>query len=100
MLSSKCFVSTPKTAISAKNMDDNVDAGLLATLMGMGFEREVVVNALLITNNASLIEALDYLQKYCLPAGAEGGGASDKTKDAVEVQVRSLSASRASLPFR
>jgi uncharacterized UBP type Zn finger protein len=71
-------------------MEGEVDAGLMATLVSMGFEQEAAANALLITNNASLDEALDYLQRYCLPAGAgaEGGAppAHDK-KDVVDVQV-------------
>ena len=67
-----------------------VDAGLLGTLVAMGFEQEAAANALLITNNASLDEALDYLQRCCLEAGeggAPGGSTTDTKKDTPDVQV-------------
>ncbi|ELR18652.1 uncharacterized protein ACA1_392980 [Acanthamoeba castellanii str. Neff] len=67
-----------------------VDAGLLGTLVAMGFEQEAAANALLITNNASLDEALDYLQRCCLEAGeggAPGGSTTDTKKATPDVQL-------------
>eukprot|EP01087_Luapelamoeba_hula_P013153 TRINITY_DN3747_c0_g1_i1.p1 TRINITY_DN3747_c0_g1~~TRINITY_DN3747_c0_g1_i1.p1 ORF type:complete len:367 (-),score=74.55 TRINITY_DN3747_c0_g1_i1:140-1240(-) len=55
-------------------MEEGVDGGMLATLQGLGFEREVAVNALLITGNTSLDAALDYINSFVVSQGGGSGG--------------------------
>lgn len=67
-------------------METEVDRDLLDLLVGMGFDREAVVSALLVTNNASMDAALDYLQSYCLPASGQPPPSNEDNKNQPDAQ--------------